>query len=362
MTPIDACRFGRSWRAVILLAGCCVATGACRSRPEPVRPSIKFSRVPPAEATRADKLDIIQGSVDGARAGQQIVLYARTGAWWVQPISNAPFTVLQPDSTWINSTHLGLEYAALLVEPGYRPPGMMTALPTPGPEVAAIATVDGATSGPTVVTPLNFSGYEWRVRNAPSRRGNRMNTYDPANAWTDAGGALHMRIAKQSGQWTCAEVTLTRSLGYGSYSFTVRDTSHLEPAMVFSMFTYDYAGGDQNNREMNIEMSRWGDPASKNAQYQIQPYYVPANVARFMVPSGVLTHSLHWEPGRVTFRTVRGEVSDNEPGLIGEHVFTSGIPTPGAESVRMAIYVYGERDDAIQNGGEVIIEKFEYLP
>jgi hypothetical protein len=171
-----------------------------------------------------------------------------------------------------------------------------------------------------------------------------------------------MRIAKQSGQWTCAEVTLIRSLGYGSYSFTVRDTSHLEPAMVFSMFTYDYAGGDQNNREMNIEISRWGDPASKNAQYQIQPYYVPANVARFTVPFGLLTHSLRWDLGMVTFRTVRGAVSDSGPGLIGEHVFTSGIPTPGVESVRMAFYVYGERDDPIQNGGEVVIEKFEYLP
>jgi hypothetical protein len=276
------------WKRVLLMVGCYVLAGACRSRSETVRPSIKFSRVPRAEAVRTDRLDIIQGSVEGAHAGQQIVLYARTGGWWVQPISNAPFTVLQPDSSWINSTHLGLEYAALLVEPGYRPPATMSTLPTPGREVAAIATVDGATSGPTVVTPLNFSGYEWRVRNAPSRRGNKMNIYDPANAWTDAGGALHMRIAKQSGQWTCAEVTLIRSLGYGSYYFTVRDTSHLEPAMVFSMFTYDYAGGDQNNREMNIEMSRWGDPASKNAQYQIQPYYVPANVARFTVPSGVL--------------------------------------------------------------------------
>ena len=142
----------------------------------------------------------------------------------------------------------------------------------------------------------------------------------------------------------------------------MRDTSHLEPAVVFAMFTWDYAGDDQNNREMDIEISRWGDPASKNAQYEIQPFYVPANVARFTVPSGVLTHSFHWEPGRVSFKTVRGSVTDSVSQVISEQVFTSGVPSAGVESVRMALYVYGRTDNPVQNDAEVIIEKFEYLP
>jgi hypothetical protein len=239
---------------------------------------------------------------------------------------------------------------------------MMDALPNPGGDVAAIAIAEGATSGPAMSPPLLFSGYEWRVRNAPSNRGDTTNIYDPANAWTDDSGALHLRIAKQSGVWTCAEVILTRSLGYGTYSFVVRDTSHLEPAAVFAMFTWDYAGDDQNNREMDIEISRWGDPASKNAQYEIQPFYVPANVARFTVPSGVLTHSFRWEPGGASFKTVRGSVTDSVSQVISEHVFTSGVPSAGVESVRMALYVYGKTDNPVQNDAEVIIEKFEYLP
>ena len=348
--------------SVLLMLGFCVLLCGCRARTESAAPHIDFTRVPPAEVSRTDKLDIIQGRVIGARPDQQIVLYARTGAWWVQPLSNSPLTKLQADSTWINSTHLGLEYAALLVEPGYRPQRMMSALPDLGGDVAAIATVKGATSGPTMSAPLHFSGYEWRVRNAPSDRGDTVNVYDPANAWTDDGGALHLRIAKQDGKWTCAEVTLTRSFGYGTYSFVVRDTSHLEPATVFAMFTWDYAGGDQNNREMDIEISRWGDATSKNAQYEVQPFYVPANVARFNLPAGVLTHSFRWEPGRVTFRTLRGPVTDPAPEVISEHVFTSGVPSPGAESVRMAFYVYGKTDNTVQNDAEVIVEKFEYLP
>lgn len=347
-------------KRIRLLLVCCLLLGCCRPKSDVVRPSIEFTRIPPAETNRADKLDIIQGRVTGARQGQQLVLYAKTGAWWIQPMANAPLTRIQPDSSWINSTHLGAEYAALLVGPDYRPPAVMDGLPKPGGDVAAVATVIGAASEPSPA--LQFSGYEWRVRNTPSSRGDTANLYDSSNAWTDERGALHLRIAKQSGQWTCAEVTLTRSFGYGTYSFVVRDTSTLEPAVVFAMFTWDYAGADQNNREMGIEIGRWGDPMSKNAQYVVQPFYVAANVDRFTVPAGALTHSLRWEPGRLSFKTVRGPVNGSGAGVVGEHVFTAGVPSPGVESVRMALYIYGKTEYPVRNGAEVVIERFEYLP
>jgi hypothetical protein len=223
-----------------------------------------------------------------------------------------------------------------------------------------VATAKGAASEPSPT--LQFSGYEWRIRNAPSNRGDTMNLYDPSNAWTDESGALHLRVTKQSGQWKCAEVTLTRSFGYGTYSFVVRDTAQLEPAAVFTMFMWDYAGADQNNREMDIEISRWGDPTSKNAQYVIQPFYVAANVDRFTVPAGEVTHSFRWEPGRVSFKTVLGKGDDPGTDVIGEHVFTTGVPSPGAESMRMSFYVYGRTENPVQKTAEVVIEKFEYLP
>jgi hypothetical protein len=279
----------------------------------------------------------------------------------VQPLADEPLTKIQVDSKWINSTHLGTEYAAVLVEQGYRPPAQMSVLPERGASVAAVAVARGGGSGSSVSKTLFFSGYEWRIRDAPSDRGGR-NSYDASNAWTDSSGALHLRIAKPSGQWTCAEVTLTRSLGYGTYSFVVQDTSHLEPPAVFSMFTWDYGGTDQNHREMDIEVSQWGDPTSKNAQYVVQPFFVPENASRFNLPSGVLTHSLRWEPGRATFRTVRGSEAGSKTRTVFEHVFTSGVPSPGIETVRMNVYVFGGAKQPLQNGVEVVIEKFEYLP
>ena len=338
--------------AITLLCG-------CRSRNGAEGPTVAFTRIPQAEANRTDKLEVIQGSVSGARPGQQIVLYARAGAWWLQPLPNAPFTKIQ-NSNWVNSTHLGTEYAALLVEPEYHPRAMLDELPSPGGGVVAVAAAKGAASSPSPT--LQFGGYEWRIRTAPSSRGDTMNQYDPANAWTDADGALHLRIAGEPGKWTCAEVALTRSFGYGTYSFVVRDTSQLEPAAVLALFTWDYAGGDEHNREMNVEISRWGDPASKNAQYVVQPFHVPANVARFDTPAGVVTHSFRWEPGRVSFKTVRGGPNAQRPEVVSEHSFTSGVPAPGAESVRIAVYVYGKTGQPLQKGAEVVVEKFEFLP
>jgi hypothetical protein len=357
---------GPAWKTSFLAVICMLLTG-CRPLGANAGPTIEFSRVPQAAEGGPDRVENIEGRVIGARSGQRIVLFARSKVWWVQPFADQPFTPIQPDSKWKSATHLGTEYAALLVEPGFRPPPTMDALPTVGGDVAAVAIAKGEVSPSTISKTLNFSGYEWTVRSAASDRGGTTNVYDPANAWTDAGGALHLRIAQRAGQWTCAEARLARSLGYGSYLFVVREASHLEPAAVLSMFTWDDLGADQNHREIGIDLAHWGDPASKNAQYLIQPYYVPTNVTRFMAPSGVLTHSFRWEPGRVAFRTthgktIRGVVGGGGSNVVAKHVFTSGVPVPGGESVHLSLYVFGSSRTPLQNETEVVIEKFEYLP
>ncbi len=353
-----------SWKIRFLLLGC-LLSGSCRAPGTNTVPAIEFSQVPPADEGGPEKVETIAGRVSGARAGQRIVLFARSGPWWVQPLVDDPFTQIQPDATWKNSTHLGTEYAALLVEPGYCPSPTTESLPVPGNGVVAVTVAKGASSQPTAAKLLNFSGYEWKVRRTMSERGGTPNVYDAANAWTDANGALHLRIARQGERWTCAEVQLTRSLGYGAYHFVVRDSSQLEPAAVLSMLTWDGAAVSQNHREIDIEITRWGDPASKNAQYAIQPYSVPANVARFTAPAGLLTHSFLWEPGQVTFQTVRGN-APNRPNhkarAVVSHAFTSGVSAPGGETVHLSLYVYGSATTPLQNEAEVIIEKFEYLP
>jgi hypothetical protein len=348
---------------VCLLMVVWLASG-CGSRESPSEPGITFTKIPPAAQGGRERTDTIAGKVSIARAGQHIVVYARSGPWWVQPWPSSPLIDIQSNSTWSTSTHLGFEYAALLVEPGYQPAPTMDVLPAKGGAVAVVTSVKG--SGPIELAPtksLHFSGYDWVVRTIASDRGGLNNLYSGENAWVDDHGAMHLKITKKDGRWSCAEVKLNRSLGYGTYIATVRDVTKLDPAAVFSLTTFDDWAGEQHYREMDVEDARWGDAQSKtNAQFGIQPFYVPGNVYTFSTPAGALTHSLRWESGRATFKTVKGSALRPGAQTVAEHVFTSGVPSAGQETFQLLFYVVAGEKSPMQNENEVVVEKFEYLP
>ena len=334
----------------MLVAGC--------GQRAPLAPAIEITLVPEAAEGGADRLVPIAGRVRGAPAGTRIVLYARSAVWWVQPLGNEPFTEIGADGTGKNQTHLGTEYAALLVGPEFKPLPTIQELPPAGGPIAAVVAIKG--TGELAQRPrrtITFSGYEWEIRQVSSDRGGA-NQYDPGNVWVDDKGHLHLRLAQRDGRWTSAEVTLTRSLGYGTYLFVVSDVSQLEPSATLSMLTWDDEALQQNHRELDIEISRWGDATSLNAQYVVQPYYVAAHVARFDAPAGRLTHSWRWEPGRAAFRTVRGMSG----ALVASHEFTAGVPVPGNEQVRMNLYYFRYSSTPLVKDMEVVIERFQYLP
>src|SRR5262245_27098902 len=116
---------------IIVLLAACQLPGA---RP----PAIEFVLVPEASPGGSDRVAPISGRVTGARSDQQIVLFAKSGVWWVQPLTIRPFTTIETNSTFKNTIHLGTEYAALLVDPGYRPPATTDVLPKPGGPIAAV--------------------------------------------------------------------------------------------------------------------------------------------------------------------------------------------------------------------------------
>ena len=142
----------------------------------------------------------------------------------------------------------------------------------------------------------------------------------------------------------------------------MRDVAHLEPSVVLSLITWDGVGTERNRRELDVELSRWGFLNNDNVHYVVQPYYVPANIVRFRVPAGEFTYSFRWEQGQVTFWTVAGSGTPSDGRLINQHVFTSGVPSPGGESVRIALYVFHKGQIPLKNENEAVIERFEYLP
>lgn len=345
--------------ARVWLFSCLLLSGCGRHANTPV---IEFTRVPPAGEGGPDRLDRIEGNVRGAPPGERIVLYTKAGSiWWIQPLATQPYTAIASDSTWKTSSHLGTEYAALLVDPGYEPALTMKTLPRTGKGVSAMATTIVG-PGPAVVNQtLKFSGYDWYIRHITSDRNGAISYYNPANAWTDAAGALHLRISRDGDRCMCSQVTLANHFGYGTYLFQVKDSSHFEPAATLVMYTYDDLA-TEHHREMDIEMSRWGDPKNKNGDYVVQPYLFPENKVVFDVPAGTLTHSLHWQARRATFETLRGATKSSNAQVVEKNVFTTGIPSPGGEAVVIDFCNFKYSKRPLQNGAEAVIEKFQYLP
>jgi hypothetical protein len=346
---------GKSWMLLLVL----LWTAACgTSAPAP---SITFTKIPPAAKGGPDVVDTLEGRVTGAQPGQRLVIYARSSVWWVQPGPNQPYTEIREDSTFSLKTHLGTEYAALLVAADHQPPTTLDNLPHEGGSVVRTVVVPGDPKAKPARRTIQFAGYDWTVRAAPSDRGGK-NRFDPNNAWTDGEGALHMRIAGEPGKWTCAEVTLTRSFGYGLYSFTVDDIATLDPAARFAIFTWDGPAIAQYGREMAITIGRLGERPQDNARYIVEPVDLPANRSGFFAPAGVLTHQLRWGPERATFRTFRGAAAAANARPIAEHTFTSGVPGAGNETIRFSLYVYQSNPTPMQKPAEVVVRRFTFEP
>ena len=115
-----------------------VLTG-CHSSPNNSAPTLAFSKVPAAYQEspyktdlfeRDYKIDMIEGRATGARPGQRLVLYAKTdGRWGVCRQSGQPSTNIETDGRWKASVHLGIQYAALLVDSSYNLPEQIESLP-----------------------------------------------------------------------------------------------------------------------------------------------------------------------------------------------------------------------------------------
>jgi hypothetical protein len=335
---------------------------ACRASQSDPAPSIEFIKIPPQSEGGSDKLFDIEGTVSSSKPGQQIVLYSKSGTWWVQPWVKRPFTGIQPDFRWQNSIHGGTEFAALLVEPDYRPLSRTDKLPEVGDGVVAVSAVKGTGDPPVPSNRINFSGYQWFARRLSTDRRSVKTVFDPANAWTDESGFLHLRVTNDSGELKSAQVELMTTLGYGTYIFTVGDISRMDLTCILSLSTYDRLESGQNHREMMIDISPSSGKSNKNLSYLIQPEYLPTNAAMFNVPtSGALTHSFHWQQGKVKFKTVRGRDASSAETL-AEHTFTLGIPTSEGERIRIGLLITDYSPQSLQKETEVVIEKFEYLP
>jgi len=213
-----------------------------------------------------------------------------------------------------------------------------------------------ATSQPAPRT-INFSGRTWHVKSG-SRLGPGPNDFSDSseNVWVDDQGHLHLAITKVDGRWRCAEIVADRSLGFGEYRWIIEgDLSSLDRQVVLGLFTYESA-----NREIDFELSRWGDAAKPNAQFVVQPYTLNGHIHRFDTgKASLLTSSIVWEKSQVRGRCWEG-AQPVKQSLTDWMYKGRMIPAPGKERARANLWLFGGKGPSSNRSEEVLIRSFEF--
>lgn len=221
------------------------------------------------------------------------------------------------------------------------------ALSVPAPAGAAVRTV-------------TFAGSSWTVKDSAGLVGPGPNYFSggPENVWVDAAGQLHLRITARNGQWQSAEVVLDRSLGYGTYRWTVASPlGRLDPSVVLGLFTWSDDAA-YNHREIDIEVARWGDAAgATNAQYVVQPWDRTGNLRRFVQPdTSPTTQEFTWTSKSVAFRSATAAGQTIDAWTYKGH----DIPRAGNERTRMNLWLNGGAPPTDGAEVEVVLSDFAF--
>jgi hypothetical protein len=221
-----------------------------------------------------------------------------------------------------------------------------------------------AASAPAAMTvpgaSLPFAGRSWSIKAGAGLLGPGPNLFSgaPENVWVDAAGRLHLRITNRDGQWQAAEVILSESLGYGTYSFTVDSPiGTLDPNVVLGLFTWSDDPA-YDHREIDVEFARWGNAGGPtNAQNVVQSNPLASSLNRFVQPSSAPSvHTFTWAHKSVTFasRTAGGQ------SIASWRYKGSGVPRPGGERTHINLWL--DHGTPPVNGAavEVVLSNFSF--
>lgn len=228
---------------------------------------------------------------------------------------------------------------------------LLTSLPIP------VSAARPAPSGPTTI---EWSGFTWHVKEHNRKIGPGPNFFSASNVSVDvANDDLRMSIRRSGKKWTVAEVIADASLGYGTYTWTIRSAPDVDPNVVIGMFTWNddpaYA-----HREIDIEFARWGNAADPtNAQYVVQPWDAPNHDHRWAQPAGLTNtvHSFTWAPGQVDFISRRADGT-----ILASYTYTgSDVPIPGGEQPRINLWLFRGAAPTDGRPVEIVFDAFSYV-
>lgn len=232
---------------------------------------------------------------------------------------------------------------------------------------AALAVAGSAAPAATV----NFAGYTWEVRSGGGGPG--PNSWSAANVAVEADG-LHLRISRTgSGAWTCAEVTMTRSLGFGEYQFELTGRPDLfDRNVVLGLFNYPTeAVGPDGTNEIDIEFAQWGDAGNPNRlNWTVYPPALGPAPTHKEVPLALTgdatTHRFDWTSQGVKYKSLHGYQDTGDANLFAKW---NDRPTKPKKQipqtpipVHMNLWLFDRHAPTDGQPVEVVIRSFTFTP
>jgi N-acetylneuraminic acid mutarotase len=222
----------------------------------------------------------------------------------------------------------------------------------------------GANEEYTPPRGLSFSGYSWDMKDS-ARAGPGDNHWSNSseNVCVDENGLLHLKITYRNGTWWCTEVSTTQPLGHGKYIFYVASrVDNLDQNVVMALFSYK-----DDDHEVDVEFSKWGDINRKNAQYVVQPEpYTEENRKLFNIAltGDYSTHFFSWNPDSVFFESYHGHYQPKAAPLsnvITNSCFPLSRTAEGAKAYIQLRLCQGSIPPLDGKEVEVVITRFEFL-
>ena len=227
---------------------------------------------------------------------------------------------------------------------------------------ASLLALTAATGALADTRTLEFAAMTWQVHRGFGGPG--PNRFDDSNdsVWVDEIGRLHMKIRKVGDAWFSSEVYTLSSLGYGTYGFQIASDAELyDPQVVVGLFTYL-----DDQHEIDIELTRQGDPHAPEGNYTVQPYFIPGNMSKFELGlHDASTHAFEWRPDSIYFQSLDGRrINPRVPeDVISDWAYAGdSIPLAGAEKLYINFYLFQGVAPANGTDAELIVSNVTFTP
>ena len=202
---------------------------------------------------------------------------------------------------------------------------------------------------------IQWSGYTWNVKSGFGGPGPNKWSDGTDHVYVDNEGNLHLKIIEKDGIWYCAEIFGNETLGYGTYVFELKEAKLADNA-VLGMFVYQ-----DDEREIDIEMSKWGVPEGPNMSFVVQQIIATKDTTKpyhheFDIDPNITSiNKFFYSESEVNFQ------SESKAKVESWKYPLSYIPKTENEKVDLNLWLHKGEQPSNEQQQEVIIKNFKFI-